>query len=249
LAPTINTRRTSWSLPFSLFLLLPSLSLPLLPLSIYITKNPYFLLDYCFRVSISLTDLRSWLTIGPVIGQKDRKVLSLLNYFYNGRDTGDGINYRYADSVFPWDGLGQGRSSEFLSEDQLVHLKTYRYQSVDKSLISRYILKHYVRLYPDHKLLGMGLADGVKWNFMVELLPRWLAPNAVTLIGFGFILTNVICLEIWLPDLVGPGPSWLYYSFAFGLWACVGKTFGRYCRAQRADYIWMQILDHGQHRR
>ena len=82
----------------------------------------------------------------------------------------------------------------------------------------------------------MGLADGVKWNFMVELLPRWLAPNAVTLIGFGFILTNVICLEIWLPDLVGPGPSWLYYSFAFGLWACVGNPFGRCCKAQRADY-------------
>lgn len=26
----------------------------------------------------------------------------------------------------------------------------------------------------------------------------------VTLVGFGFILTNVICLEIWMPDLVGP---------------------------------------------
>jgi hypothetical protein len=22
-----------------------------------------------------------------------------------------------------------------------------------------------------------------------------------------------------MPDLVGPGPPWLYYSFAFGLWA------------------------------
>jgi len=54
---------------------------------------------------------------------------------------------------------------------------------------------------------------------MVELLPRSLAPNAVTLVGFGFILFNVICLEIMMPDLVGPGPPWLYYSFAFGLWA------------------------------
>lgn len=54
---------------------------------------------------------------------------------------------------------------------------------------------------------------------MVELLPRWLAPNAVTLIGFGFIVTNVACLAYFMPDLVGPGPSWLYYSFAFGLWA------------------------------
>ena len=43
-----------------------------------------------------------------------------------------------------------------------------------------------------------------QWNAFVELLPLWLAPNMVTLLGFFFILTNVICLEIWLPDLVGP---------------------------------------------
>lgn len=54
---------------------------------------------------------------------------------------------------------------------------------------------------------------------MVELLPLWLAPNAVTLIGFGFIVCNILCLEIFLPDLVGPAPAWLYFSFAFGLWA------------------------------
>ncbi|KAG0635620.1 hypothetical protein HOY80DRAFT_1011744 [Tuber brumale] len=123
---------------------------------------------------------------------------------------------------------GQRRSSEFLSEDQLVHLKTYRYQSVDKSLISRYILKHY-------------------WNFMVELLPRWLAPNAVTLVGFGFILTNVICLEIWLPDLVGPGPSWLYYSFAFGLWAysTMDNIDGKQARRTGSSSPLGELFDHG----
>jgi len=45
-----------------------------------------------------------------------------------------------------------------------------------------------------------------------------MAPNLVTLLGFGFILFNVICLVIYIPDLVGPGPQWLYFSFAFGLW-------------------------------
>jgi ethanolaminephosphotransferase len=32
-----------------------------------------------------------------------------------------------------------------VSEDALQHLKSYKYSSVDKSYISRYILKHYVR--------------------------------------------------------------------------------------------------------
>jgi hypothetical protein len=33
---------------------------------------------------------------------------------------------------------------ECVSEDALVHLKSYKYSSVDKSFISNYILKHYV---------------------------------------------------------------------------------------------------------
>jgi hypothetical protein len=32
----------------------------------------------------------------------------------------------------------------------------------------------------------------------------WIAPNLVTLLGFFFILGNVILLEIYIPDLVGP---------------------------------------------
>jgi len=35
-------------------------------------------------------------------------------------------------------------AAECLSEDALVHLKSYKYSSVDKSYISNYILKHYV---------------------------------------------------------------------------------------------------------
>ena len=34
-----------------------------------------------------------------------------------------------------------------LSDEALAPLKSYKYQSVDKSFISRYVLKHYVR-YP-----------------------------------------------------------------------------------------------------
>jgi ethanolaminephosphotransferase len=46
----------------------------------------------------------------------------------------------------------------------------------------------------------------------------WIAPNLVTLLGFFFILGNVILLELYIPDLVGPAPSWVYYSFAAGMW-------------------------------
>jgi hypothetical protein len=38
-------------------------------------------------------------------------------------------------------------AQESLSDEALAHLKTYKYSSVDKSLTSRYILKHYVRFF------------------------------------------------------------------------------------------------------
>ncbi|KAK2625552.1 hypothetical protein QTJ16_004864 [Diplocarpon rosae] len=117
---------------------------------------------------------------------------------------------------------------ECVSEEALVHLKSYKYSSVDKSLISNYILKHY-------------------WNASVELLPLWLAPNMVTLLGFFFILTNVICLVIWMPDLVGPGPSWLYYSFAFGLWmySTMDNVDGKQARRTGTSSGLGELFDHG----
>lgn len=48
------------------------------------------------------------------------------------------------------------KSHELLAEDQLVHLKSYRYQAVDKSFISRYILKHYVFPPPPSLSTGVG---------------------------------------------------------------------------------------------
>lgn len=39
--------------------------------------------------------------------------------------------------------IGQA-AHECVSEEALVHLKSYKYSSVDKSFISNYILKHYV---------------------------------------------------------------------------------------------------------
>lgn len=37
---------------------------------------------------------------------------------------------------------------ECVSEDALVHLKSYKYSSVDNSLLTRYVMRHYVRGLP-----------------------------------------------------------------------------------------------------
>lgn len=71
------------------------------------------------------------------------------------------------------DGADKQKSHEFLSDDQLVHLKSYRYQSVDKSLISQYILKHYVCTRalshtppspPSQPVLTYPRTSGISWS-------------------------------------------------------------------------------------
>ncbi|KAI0451925.1 CDP-alcohol phosphatidyltransferase [Xylaria acuta] len=118
--------------------------------------------------------------------------------------------------------------AECVSDDALIHLRSYKYSAVDKSPISNYILRPY-------------------WNAFVELLPLWLAPNMVTLLGFCFILANVALLVIVMPDLVGPGPSWLYLSFAFGLfmYQTMDNVDGKQARRTGTSSGLGELFDHG----
>ncbi|KAM5441349.1 putative ethanolaminephosphotransferase [Microsporum ferrugineum] len=69
----------------------------------------------------------------------------------------------------------------------------------------------------------------------------------VTLLGFGFIVGNVMLLEIYMPDLVGPGPSWLYYSFAIGIWmySTMDNVDGKQARRTGTSSPLGELFDHG----
>ncbi|KAI0126539.1 cholinephosphotransferase 1 [Xylariales sp. AK1849] len=119
-------------------------------------------------------------------------------------------------------------AAECISDDALIHLKSYKYSAVDKSPVSKYILGPY-------------------WNAFVKLMPLWLAPNMVTLIGFFFILGNVGLLVVIMPDLVGPGPTWLYLSFAFGLfmYQTMDNIDGKQARRTGTSSGLGELFDHG----
>ncbi|PHH66247.1 hypothetical protein CDD81_7840 [Ophiocordyceps australis] len=119
-------------------------------------------------------------------------------------------------------------AAECVSDEALVHLKSYKYSSVDKSPVSKYIL-------------------GPWWNAFVQFLPLWLAPNMVTLLGFFFILGNVGLLVVYMPDLVGPGPAWLYFSFAFGLfmYQTMDNVDGKQARRTGTSSGLGELFDHG----
>ncbi|OAA80982.1 sn-1,2-diacylglycerol cholinephosphotransferase [Akanthomyces lecanii RCEF 1005] len=117
---------------------------------------------------------------------------------------------------------------ECISDDALIHLKSYKYSSVDKSPVSKYIL-------------------GPWWNFFVTLLPLWMAPNMVTLVGFFFILANVALLIVYIPDLIGPGPSWVYFSLASGLfmYQTMDNVDGKQARRTGTSSGLGELFDHG----
>ncbi|KAF2674730.1 Choline/ethanolaminephosphotransferase [Microthyrium microscopicum] len=117
---------------------------------------------------------------------------------------------------------------ECLTDEALSHLKTYKYSSVDLSPLSHYVLRHY-------------------WNAVVEFLPMWLAPNMVTLIGFMFILGNVALMELFIPDLKGPGPSWVYWSFGLGVWmySTMDNIDGKQARRTGTSSPLGELFDHG----
>ncbi|KAH2314106.1 hypothetical protein HCH54_008770 [Aspergillus fumigatus] len=119
-------------------------------------------------------------------------------------------------------------TQDTLTDEILMPLKSYKYQSVDKSYISNHILKHY-------------------WNAFVEVLPLWIAPNMVTLLGFLFIVGNVMLIEVLMPDLIGPGPSWLYYSFALGMWmySTLDNVDGKQARRTGTSSGLGELFDHG----
>ena len=86
----------------------------------------------------------------------------------------------------------------FIPENSLRNLKLYKYSSEDHSLLSKYVLKKW-------------------WNSFVLLVPSWMAPNVVTLLGLVFIICNLICVLYYDPYLNQESPRWCYFFYAFGL--------------------------------
>lgn len=87
----------------------------------------------------------------------------------------------------------------YVRQDKLPGLKEYKYSSVDRSLLSKYVLKPFYT------------------NFVIKCFPMSMAPNLITLTGFMFVVVNFCTLLWYNPTLDQDCPSWVYYSWAIGL--------------------------------
>ncbi|KAF7195713.1 putative CDP-alcohol phosphatidyltransferase class-I family protein C22A12.10 [Pseudocercospora fuligena] len=117
----------------------------------------------------------------------------------------------------------------YIRVKQLEKLKEYKYSSVDRSLISQYVLKPYW------------------WSQVIKLFPLSMAPNAITLSGFGFVIANILTMLYYTPTLDQDCPSWVYLSWSIGLF--LYQTFdaidGSQARRTRQSGPLGELFDHG----
>ncbi|KAG9240163.1 sn-1,2-diacylglycerol cholinephosphotransferas-like protein [Calycina marina] len=117
----------------------------------------------------------------------------------------------------------------YVRQDQLPNLKQYKYNGVDHSLLSRHLLKPFYT------------------NFVIKCFPMWMAPNLITLTGFGFVILNLMTLLWYNPTLDQDCPPWVYASWAVGLF--LYQTFdavdGSQARRTRQSGPLGELFDHG----
>ncbi|MCJ1356087.1 MAG: hypothetical protein MMC33_006081 [Icmadophila ericetorum] len=87
----------------------------------------------------------------------------------------------------------------YIRAKQLPGLHKYKYSGVDHSLVSLYVLKPFYT------------------HVAIKCFPLNMAPNAITLSGFGFVVLNFLTMLYYNPTLDQDMPSWVYASWAVGL--------------------------------
>ncbi len=87
----------------------------------------------------------------------------------------------------------------YIRARNLEKLHEYKYAGVDKSLISKYILKPFYT------------------HVVIKCFPMSMAPNAITLSGFSFVIINLLTMLYYNPTLDTDCPPWVYLSWSIDL--------------------------------
>lgn len=117
---------------------------------------------------------------------------------------------------------------KYISAKGFKGLEEYKYHGLDRSLLANYVFQPF-------------------WNRVVQLLPLWMAPNLVTLIGFFFIVLSYVLVYLYIPNIGGSAPSWVYYACAINLF--LYQTFdaidGKQARRTNSSSPLGELFDHG----
>ncbi|TBU05664.1 CDP-alcohol phosphatidyltransferase [Hamiltosporidium magnivora] len=112
--------------------------------------------------------------------------------------------------------------------DPLENLKTYHYECTDKSILANKVLNPY-------------------YDWVVNLIPLWIAPNLITVCGLLCVITSYFITVNHDPELIGSAPRRiiLVNAILFFLYATFDAIDGKQARRTNEKSPLGQLFDHG----
>lgn len=123
----------------------------------------------------------------------------------------------------------------YLNEEKLKGFERYKYNCVDTSLLSVYIMHPF-------------------WNWCVQFFPRWLAPNLITFTGFLLTIANFILIGYYdynflaadnlIPNTI---PTWVFLVAAINIFLAytLDGIDGKQARRTGTSGPLGELFDHG----
>lgn len=117
---------------------------------------------------------------------------------------------------------------EHLSQKELQTLTEYKYRGEDRSITYKYIM-------------------GPFYNRLIHVVPMWIAPNAITFIGFILAISGHALLMYHSPQFETQAPSWVYvYSgVALTVYMILDNLDGKQARRTQSSSPLGHLFDHG----
>jgi ethanolaminephosphotransferase len=117
---------------------------------------------------------------------------------------------------------------KFVSDQGIENLKHYAYHGVDNSICGRLFLNTF-------------------WAWAVEFMPRWLAPNVITLTGGVFMVIAYGLCVLYTPHLTEPLPGWCLCAIGLliFLYQLADNIDGKQAKRTKSGSALGELFDHG----
>jgi len=117
--------------------------------------------------------------------------------------------------------------THILSDKELKRLKDHQYSSSCCSLLDPLMQKY--------------------WNWFVTLVPLWIAPNLITMVGLMVNIVTTLVLVFHCPTATEMAPWWTTFSAALGLfiYQTLDAIDGKQARRTKTNSPLGELFDHG----
>jgi phosphatidylglycerophosphate synthase len=129
-----------------------------------------------------------------------------------------------------------------------------RAQAIEKLKTKRLVIpEEGLKMIAEHKYVAGtytpmdNLLNNYFWTPLVVLLPKWIAPNAVTVSGLIIQVCGFVLVAYFCADFHAPAPQWTYGFAAFTIFAyqTLDALDGKQARRTQASSPLGQLFDHG----